>query len=75
MNVNRTGLAGIVLAIWIAQLMGSSIWLEHFRFGPAEWLWRSLSYWKLQPIVRRLEPVVDAMATQETWGLSLRGRS
>jgi uncharacterized protein len=48
--INRTGLAGIVLAIWIFQLVVSPIWLEHFRFGPAEWLWRSLTYWKLQPI-------------------------
>ena len=56
-RVNRTGLAGIVLVIWIVQLMGSPIWLERFRFGPAEWLWRSLTYWKLQPMVRRDEPL------------------
>ena len=30
--------AAIVLTIWIAQLLISPIWLEHFRFGPAEWL-------------------------------------
>jgi uncharacterized protein len=23
-------------------------WLKRFRFGPAEWLWRCLTYWKLQ---------------------------
>ena len=23
---------------------------QHFRFGPAEWLWRSLTYWRLQPM-------------------------
>jgi uncharacterized protein len=49
--INRTGLAGIVLLIWTFQLIISPIWLKHFRFGPAEWLWRSLTYWKLQPIV------------------------
>jgi uncharacterized protein len=49
-HINRTGLAGIVLAIWVFQLVVSPIWLEHFRFGPAEWLWRSLTYWKLQPL-------------------------
>jgi uncharacterized protein len=49
-QVNRTGLAAIVLAIWIFQLGISPIWLKHFRFGPAEWLWRSLTYWKLQPM-------------------------
>ena len=50
-HVNRTGLAGIVLVIWIVQMLVSPIWLERFRFGPAEWLWRSLTYWKLQPIL------------------------
>ena len=56
-HVNRTGLAGIVLVIWIVQLLASPIWLEHFRFGPAEWLWRSLTYWRLQPMVRKTEPL------------------
>ena len=56
-HVNRTGLAGIVLVIWIVQLSVSPIWLKRFRFGPAEWLWRSLTYWKLQPMVRRAEPL------------------
>jgi uncharacterized protein len=56
-HVNRTGLAAIVLVIWIVTLLVSPIWLEHFRFGPAEWLWRSLTYWKLQPMVRKAEPV------------------
>jgi uncharacterized protein len=54
-TINRTGLAGIVVAIWIVQLLVSPVWLERFRFGPAEWLWRSLTYWKLQPMRRRSE--------------------
>ena len=32
----------------------SPIWLKYFRFGPAEWLWRSLTYWRIQPM--RLSP-------------------
>jgi len=43
-------LAAIVLAIWVFQLALSPIRLEHFRFGPAEWTWRSLTYWRLQPM-------------------------
>jgi uncharacterized protein len=58
-TINRAGLAAIVVAIWVFQLWISPIWLRHFRFGPAEWLWRSLTYWKRQPI-RRGEPVVAA---------------
>lgn len=49
-TVNRTGLLAIVLIIWFIQLTISPIWLRHFRFGPAEWVWRSLTYWKWQPM-------------------------
>jgi uncharacterized protein len=38
----------ILLPIWLFQLVFSPIWLRYFRFGPMEWLWRSLTYWKLQ---------------------------
>ena len=40
----------VVGAVWIFQLIFSSIWLHYFRFGPFEWLWRSLTYWKKQPM-------------------------
>jgi uncharacterized protein len=60
-HINRTGLAGIVLAIWIFQLWISPIWLEYFRFGPAEWVWRSLTYWRLQPMRANAE---KALATE-----------
>lgn len=41
-----------VLVIWVIQLAISPLWLKYFLFGPVEWLWRSLTYWKLQPIRR-----------------------
>ena len=34
------------------QLVLSPWWLQRFRFGPAEWLWRSLTYWERQPMRR-----------------------
>jgi len=34
---------------FVAQIVCARAWLKGFRFGPAEWLWRSLTYWKLQP--------------------------
>src|SRR5262245_12394137 len=49
-TIHRPLLYAIVLAIWSLQLLISPLWLEPFRFGPAEWLWRSLTYWKLQPM-------------------------
>lgn len=51
-EVSRVGLWGIVLLIWTAQLVWSPIWLARFRFGPLEWMWRSLTYWKRQPMLR-----------------------
>lgn len=49
-EVERAGQVLIVLAIWVVQLIVSPIWLRYFKFGPAEWLWRSLTYWKIQPM-------------------------
>lgn len=42
----------VVGAIWILQLAVSPVWLRRYRFGPAEWLWRSLTYWHIQPMRR-----------------------
>jgi uncharacterized protein len=42
----------IVLAIWVFQLAISPWWLKRYRFGPLEWLWRTLTYWKRQPLRR-----------------------
>jgi uncharacterized protein len=42
-------LAGVVIAIWCLQLIASPLWLRYFRFGPMEWLWRSLTYGRRQP--------------------------
>ncbi|MBA4801663.1 MAG: DUF418 domain-containing protein [Euryhalocaulis sp.] len=46
----------LVLAIWIFQLAFSVLWLSAFRFGPFEWLWRTLTYGKLQPMRKAPEP-------------------
>ncbi|MEM7454393.1 MAG: DUF418 domain-containing protein [Planctomycetota bacterium] len=51
-SVSRSGQLAIVGSIWIAQLLLSPIWVKKFRFGPFEWLWRSLAYWKIQPMRR-----------------------
>ncbi len=44
--------AGIALTfvIYAAQIPLSVCWLRRFRFGPVEWLWRSLTYWRWQPL-------------------------
>jgi uncharacterized protein len=48
--IERTSQILIVFVVWIIQLLISPIWLHYFRFGPIEWTWRSLTYWKIQPI-------------------------
>lgn len=47
----------VVLGIWAFQLIVSPWWLRHFRYGPLEWLWRSLTYWKRQPFRREARTV------------------
>ncbi|RKG99456.1 DUF418 domain-containing protein [Corallococcus carmarthensis] len=38
------------LAVFSVQVVWSHLWLSRFRFGPAEWVWRSLTYGKAQPM-------------------------
>jgi uncharacterized protein len=39
-------------AMFIAMALLSRAWLARFRYGPAEWLWRSVTYARLQPLRR-----------------------
>lgn len=55
-RVGRPTQFAIVLGIIALQLWYSPLWLRHFKFGPLEWLWRSLTYWSRQPF-RRAEAV------------------
>jgi uncharacterized protein len=48
---NRLGVVAalaIALAIYAAQVAFSAWWLRRYRYGPVEWLWRSLMYGKRQ---------------------------
>jgi uncharacterized protein len=51
----------VVAATWVVEIIWSHIWLRYFRFGPLEWCWRSLTYWKLQPFKKRDEAAVEAV--------------
>ena len=53
-RLERYQLYYVVAGCWGISLGASPIWLRHYRFGPLEWCWRSLTYWKRQPMrVRR----------------------
>lgn len=43
----------ITIAIYLVQVMWSYYWLKAYRYGPMEWLWRSLTYRKLMPMKRQ----------------------
>lgn len=49
-QVDRPALWAIVVAVWVLQLVWSSLWLAKFQMGPLEWVWRCLTYWRLVPI-------------------------
>lgn len=49
-SFSRWQLYPVVVAIWAAILLWSPFWLARFRFGPFEWVWRSLARGKVQPI-------------------------
>ena len=49
-RVSRSWQLGIVCLIWAFQIVISNLWFRHFRMGPLESLWRSLTYWNWQPI-------------------------
>ena len=51
-SVNRAGVLLFVLAVWMLQLWWSPAWINRFRFGPAEWLWRVATYRRGQALRR-----------------------
>lgn len=51
-TMERIDQVQLVLAVWVVQLIVSVLWLQVFRYGPFEWLWRALTYGKLHPILK-----------------------
>lgn len=49
-GLDRSMQAITVLIIWAFQFLFSWLWLSYFAIGPFEWLWRSLTYAKIQRI-------------------------
>ncbi|AJP74546.1 hypothetical protein TS85_14680 [Sphingomonas hengshuiensis] len=49
-SLSRWQLYPVVALVWAAMLLWSQPWLARFRFGPFEWLWRSLARASLQPM-------------------------
>lgn len=47
---------GMIAGLFAVQMLASWLWLARLQFGPAEWLWRSLTYGRAQAMRRRPEP-------------------
>ncbi len=55
MNVSRSGQAAIVMLTWCFQIPFSHWWLRRYRYGPAEYVWRRMTYGRLSGISRESE--------------------
>jgi uncharacterized protein len=49
-SLSRAELYPVVFGVWALMLLWSKPWLDHFRYGPLEWLWRSLARMQFQPM-------------------------
>ena len=70
-HVDRVGQLGVVACVWIVELVAATLWLRAFRLGPAEWLWRSATYARWQPMRRS----ADAAAFSRTITRTTSSRS
>ena len=52
-KIGASGCLVLAVLFFLVQIAFSTWWLKHFRFGPAEWLWRTLTYGKLPAMRRR----------------------
>ena len=51
-KTNLTGLLLVTVLLFLVQVLLSVWWLNRYRFGPAEWLWRTLAYGRKLPLRR-----------------------
>jgi uncharacterized protein len=48
-RIGAAAAVGAAMTFFALQIVLANVWSGWFRMGPAEWVWRSLSYFKLQP--------------------------
>lgn len=51
-KVGAATAVGMAIAFYVLQVFLAQAWMKRFKLGPVEWLWRSLTYFKLQPLTR-----------------------
>jgi uncharacterized protein len=55
-KLSLAGQLGVVMGIWVFNLVFAHLWTRHFALGPVEWLLRSLTEGKRMPIRRAKDP-------------------
>ena len=50
LKLNGFQVIAIVFILYFLQIAVSNIWLKNFTYGPLEWVWRCITYWKALPI-------------------------
>ena len=50
LKLNGFQTLGICVGLFAMQILISNLWLRIFRYGPLEWVWRCITYWKVLPI-------------------------
>jgi uncharacterized protein len=51
-RVGSAAAALIAIVVFAVQVLLSALWLRRYRYGPVEWMWRSLAYGRRQPLQR-----------------------
>jgi uncharacterized membrane protein YeiB len=46
-GISRVDQMLFVAVVVVLQIAFSHFWLARFRYGPMEWLWRAVTYWKI----------------------------
>jgi uncharacterized protein len=60
-RVDRLQQMLFTVAVWAIILTAAPLWLARFRYGPLEWVWRTLTYARREPFVRRDTAVTHAV--------------
>jgi uncharacterized protein len=50
LSLNGFQVVGICIALYVAQIVFCDFWMRRFTYGPLEWIWRCITYWKVLPI-------------------------
>lgn len=60
-NMGPTAWTLFAVGVYVVQIFISTIWLHFFNYGPLEWLWRSATYKKWQPMIKQKKELISTI--------------